>query len=55
VSSLGFGSIGAKLRIHQERAVQLEVLTEGGRKVRSAVPNDDQLGSPSANTAYLVA
>jgi hypothetical protein len=48
------GAVGTKLRIHEERAIQLEVLTEGGRKVRSAVPDDDQLGSPGTNIIYLV-
>ena len=48
-------AIGMQLRIYEERAIQLEVLTEGGRKVRSAVPDDDQFGSPSTNIVYLVA
>jgi hypothetical protein len=49
------GAIGAQLRIHQERAVELEVFAEGGRKIFGAVANDDELGSPLSNLVDLVA
>ena len=49
------GAIGAKLGIHQEWAIELEVFTEGDSEVRSPVSDDDQLGSPRPNVAYLVA
>jgi hypothetical protein len=49
------GAIGAKLRIHEKRAVQLEVLTERGGKVRSPVSDDDRLSPSSSNIAYVVA
>jgi hypothetical protein len=49
------GAVGAQLRIHQERAVELEVFAKGGRKICGAVANDDEVGSPRSNLVDLVA
>jgi hypothetical protein len=44
-----------QLRVHQERAVELEVLTKRDGKVLGTVPNDDELGTPSTDLVDLVA
>jgi hypothetical protein len=43
-----YGAIGTQLRVHQERAVELEVLTKGEGKARGSVSDDDEFGSPCA-------
>ena len=48
-------AIGAQLGIHEQRAVELEVLAKGCGKVRRPVSDDDQLGSASANLVDPVA
>lgn len=49
------GTIRTKLRIHEDRAVEREVLPERGCKVRRAVADDDQLRSSSPNLVDAVA
>ncbi len=49
------GAIRAELGIHQDRTVELEVLAERCGKVLGSVPDDDELGTPSANLVDPVA
>jgi hypothetical protein len=49
------GAIRAELGIYQDRTVELEVLSKGCGKVLGSIPDNDELGTPSANLVDPVA